>query len=238
MEKKKIMYVIIALAITLVVMSVLGVLVYNHFKYPYDAKEFIKEYESLNDNKIDNNAYYDLDIDDDVLVMYKTAEEILDIINNKEDAMIYFGFSDCPWCRNMLGTLTEATADKKQIIYYVDIKEIRNVYEVVDDEIVETTKGDSAYYELLDILSDNLSDYSIKDDNQEEYQTNTKRIYGPSVITLTKGELKDIHVGTHEDVVDPYIELTDSQEDELYAKFISMISGIGNSSCSLEDEIC
>lgn len=199
-----------------------------------DIEEFISEYESYNGEQINDNDILEVDLNEDAIVYITSAEDIIDIML-EEDALIYFGFSTCPWCRNMIDVLLDAAENKDQAIYYVDIKSIRNIYSVEEGLIVESTVGEDAYYDILEIFGDYLSDYIVYDEDGVEYNTNTTRLYGPTLITVKEGELLDIYVGTHEEVTDPYTALTDEQYDELYTEFNNMINDLQNLSCGLDN---
>ena len=60
-----------------------------------------------------------------------TAEEIAEKIEKKDSFIVYFGFAKCPWCRSVLETLIEVAKDQGlDTIYYVDVKDVRDVKEV------------------------------------------------------------------------------------------------------------
>lgn len=197
-----------------------------------DIQLFKSEYEDKNNLTSDDAVYLDLEIDEELIIYYKTDEEIIDILNN-EKALIYFGFSDCPWCRNIMSSLVKAAVDNNEVIYYVDIQNIRNTYIIEDGLIVESVTGTDAYYEILDILEDNLSDYKITS-GKKEYDTYTKRLYGPTVITINKGIVYDIYVGSLEEVEDPYSELNEEQSLELYKIYDEMIKELNTEVCDLD----
>ena len=107
-----------------------------------DAIKFKEEYESLNGTirEKDGQTIRTIKIDEENPIVYATAEEIVKKIEKKETFAVYFGFSDCPWCRSVLPTLIEVANDLKiSKIYYVDVKEIRDVL-VVEDEKIKTEK--------------------------------------------------------------------------------------------------
>ena len=74
-----------------------------------DAIKFKNEYESLNGYKNENSdkEYMKVEIDSENPIVYKTGQEILDILK-KENAIVYFGFALCPWCRNAVPVLLDA----------------------------------------------------------------------------------------------------------------------------------
>ncbi len=234
MKKDKI-YIVIA--IIFAVFLLIGAIIFNKDeeaieKKVNDATSFISEYEGLNDEELYGHDVLDLNLNKDTVVYVTKIEDILDILKN-EDALVYFGFSSCPWCRNMINVLFDAAASKNEPIYYVDIKEIRNVYKVVDGEISETVKGNDSYYEAVEFLKDSLGDYIVYDEEKNEYNTNTKRIYGPTVVTVKEGSVQDIFIGTHADVIDPYSPMTSEQYSELSKEFSNMINDLQNNACGI-----
>ena len=94
-----------------------------------DAMKFKKEYESLNGTirEKDKQTIRTLSIDQDNPMVYSSCQDIIDRIENKETFIIYFGFSDCPWCRSSIETFIESAKENNiTTVYYVDIKEDRD----------------------------------------------------------------------------------------------------------------
>lgn len=196
-----------------------------------DTLSFISLYESFNNVENGEKKFLELNLNKDAIIYVSSISEIKKIIEN-ESGIVYFGFSTCPWCRNMIDVLLDASVSNNQAIYYVDIKDIRNEYEVVDGLLFESVSASDEYYELLSYLDDFLDDYIVFD-GDDSYNTNMKRIYGPTVLTFNSKVL-DMHVGTHDDVVDSYVKLSDLQYDLLYDEFDTMIKKIyENNSCEI-----
>ena len=105
-----------------------------------DAIKFKKEYEGYNGVKISDNLYYsNLDIDEDNPIKYSNYEEIIDVIKNKT-GIIYLGFPECPWCRSALPVLLDALDENDiETLYYLNIKNERDVYVVEDNKLVYQT---------------------------------------------------------------------------------------------------
>lgn len=233
MKKKMYIFIIIGIIIAAAVTFAVYKVVTNAEEQINDITVFAEDYESYNGEELYGNDVLELSINEDAVIYIKTAEEIIDVLEN-EDALIYFGFPTCPWCRNMLTAFINAATDKGEAIYYVDIKSIRNTYSVEDGLIVESTVGEDAYYEIVEFLSDYLSDYIITDDDDVEYDTETKRLYAPTVVTVSGGEVLDFKDGTLDSVTNPYEELSEEEYDELYEEFIEIIENLQNPSCGLD----
>ena len=128
-----------------------------------DAYKFKNEYESVNDQETSSGKKIrNLTIADNNPFVYKTPEELVNMIEDKKTFVVYFGFSTCPWCRSVIDSLVDASLEKEvKKIYYVDVKEIRDTFELNDNnEAVRTKEGTEAYYKLLELLKPVLQDYS------------------------------------------------------------------------------
>ena len=208
-----------------------------------DAYKFKNEYESLNGTKSDSGKEIrEIAIDENNPVIYKTAEEIVEMIENNETFVVYFGFSKCPWCRSVLPTLLEVADDLKLTkLYYVDILEIRDVLELNEkNELVTKTKGSDAYYTLLELVDNVLDDYSMTDKNGKKIDTHEKRIYAPNVVGIVNGKADKMTTGISSLQTDAYMDLTEEMVNETYNKFKCVISCVldnQKATCSL-DKAC
>ena len=222
------------ITITFIVAVVIGVyfLIIKKDTSP-DAVKFKKKYESYNDKTIENNKdkYLKVDLDNENVYVYKTDEEIIDIINN-ETGVVYFGFAECPYCRSMVKILNDVAKDNKiDKIYYVDIENIRDSYEIINKTIAKITNGTSSYYKLLDILGDYLSDYIILDDDGQEYNTGVKRLYAPTVVAVKNGQIIGFHEGTLEDATYNK-KLTEEETKELKTIYNDLLKQLSNEKCN------
>lgn len=183
-----------------------------------DAVKFKEEYESLNNKTNESNSkkYREVLINKDNPIKYKTADEIATMIDEKESFIVYFGFDTCPWCRSVVPTMLEVAKDLGiETIYYVDVKEIRDTLKVKDGKIITEKDGSKGYYKLLELLDEVLEDYTLDDD----INTNEKRIYAPSVISVVDGKAKELETGVSDKQTDGYMELTEVMKKETYEKF-------------------
>lgn len=211
-----------------------------------DSERFKEEYESLNGKETDKGKKYrELEISSNNPIVYKSAKDIVKMIDNEETFIVYFGFETCPWCRSVIPSLLQAAKDNEiDKIYYVNVKNIRDELEVKNDKVVIKTKGMDAYYELLDRLDSVLKKYeltvTIKDEDDEEkekkYDTNEKRIYAPNIVAVVKGEPKKLTTGISEDLKDPYGKLTEEMQEDSYKQIDKVLKEIGESSgsCSMD----
>lgn len=201
-----------------------------------DAKRFKAEYESVNGTStVQGKEYFDISIEEDNPIVYKTDEEIIDVLKN-ENAVVYFGFAKCPWCRNMIEPLLKA-AKKENVdkVYYVDILDIRDTYEC-KDKLKKTKEGTDGYYKILDFFGENLEEYYLTNDKGKKIDTGKTRLYAPTVVTIKKGSIVDMHVGTLDTQKDPYVRLSEDDQEKLQNIFENMIKKISFSGvCDGED---
>lgn len=184
-----------------------------------DALLFKEEYEGLNGKTNANGIEHrSISIDEDNPFVYQTADQIVERINNGETFYVYFGDTQCPWCRSAIEVaISSAKEYNIKTIYYVKIWD-DNHNEILRDklsldengEVVTDQKGTDSYYELLDLLDSVLSDYTIKGIEPVE-----KRIYAPNYIYIENGKPVILVEGTSELQKDSREELTDEMlEDE------------------------
>lgn len=166
---------------------------YNDNPYKDNLMEtysFKEEYEELNNDK----NYLNIKIEDN-LIQYKNEFDIIDYMEKKESFIVYFGFKECNWCRSTLGSFVK-TANKSNIknIYYVNIANIRDTYELNDkNELIKTVEGTEGYYKLLKVFNSILDDYEslVYTDNKGKVSyanINEKRIYAPAYIIVKNGK--------------------------------------------------
>ncbi|MBR6949834.1 MAG: hypothetical protein IKH54_06605 [Bacilli bacterium] len=233
MNKKRLIF------IGLIVLIIVGLVFinskFNNKSTISDAMKFKEEYESLNNTKNDNGKEYrNISIPSDNPFLYVTADDIVKKMDNKESFAVYFGFSKCPWCRSVLPTLIDVANDLGiDSIYYVDVLDIRNTKEVKDGKAVETKKGTSAYYKLLDKLDSVLDDYSLKDENGNDVPTNQNRIYAPNVVTVLAGKPESLTTGIADSQDDAYMDLSDEMISDTYNKFKCTLECL-----STKDTVC
>lgn len=197
-----------------------------------DASKFKGEYESINGNKIDgsDNAVRSLDIPLDNPFVYATSNDIISMMDNNETFVVYFGFSNCPWCRSILPTLIDTAKDLKlKKIYYVDVKNIRDQLSVSEDGKVVTTKeGSEGYLGLLARLDNVLEEYTLYADGKE-IKTGEKRIYAPNVVSIVNGKAKELSTGISDKQTDAYMEITEEMRQDTYKMLECVIK------CATED---
>lgn len=183
-----------------------------------DALIFKNEYESLN-GKVSNTskAYLEVLIDEDNPVVYTDASKLEKLLNDKKSGVVYFGYPDCPWCRNALPVLLDVLKDEGiEILYYQNLKDERDQMTIDEKgEIKIIKEGSENYKKLLKIFDNILPEYTFERDGKK-YSFNEKRIYVPIVIFIKNGEIMGSHTDTVPSQIDPYVPLNKEQKEELY----------------------
>ena len=180
---------------------------------------------------------------------YSTASDIVGKINNGESFVVYFGFSECPWCRSILETLLESAKEYEvDTIYYVDVKNIRDVYSLNEEhELVRTTEGTDAYYQLINKLSSVLEDYAplkyeqvtkSKKKKTITVEINEKRIYAPNIVLVKNGTPVLMTTGVSADLDDPYMELTDEIKNYSKNVFNKLFEEYKPKTTTTESNVC
>jgi thiol-disulfide isomerase/thioredoxin len=220
---------IIKIIIFLIILIVLSTILYTIIGSNNDNSRFKNEYENLNNTKSENGKkYLNVEIPKENLVKYATYQDIMNLLKDGT-GIIYFGFPECPWCRNAVPTLIK-TAKKEEVsqIYYYNAKDIRDEKELKNGKIITTKDGTKEYKNLLKKLNNYLPEYEGLNDK------NIKRIYFPTVIFVMGGKVVGSHTGTVDSQKNPYIQLTTKQQKELekiYTENINKMYGVCDESC-------
>lgn len=194
-----------------------------------DAIKFKEEYEALND-KEDSNEHINIDIDKENPIVYVDAEEVINLIKN-ETAVIYFGFPECPWCRNAVPVLLDAAKELGiEKIYYYNALSIRDKKSLDENgNIVTIEEGATEYKELVELLYDYLPIYDGLNDST------IKRLYFPTVLFVKNGKVIGLHISTVETQENPYVGLTKEQYEELKTIYYDYLNKTFEIFC---DEAC
>lgn len=208
--------------VIIVVIGVIGYLIYKNnsedkteYTITNDSLKFKEEYESLNGKDTGyKQTYQTLDIKSYNPMLYSNYNEIFEILE-KGTGIIYFGFPECPWCRNLVPVLVSSALESKvDKIYYLNIKEDRNTLTLTKKGKIKTEKqGNENYLKLVDILKDYLPVYDGLNDET------IKRIYLPTVVFVKDGKV----IGVQESLEsyqkrvenNPFDPMTEAEQKEL-----------------------
>ena len=203
-----------------------------------DGIKFKEEYEKLNGKKNDQGKkYLEITIDSKNKMVYKTTEEVLNLIDKKKSFVLYFGFDTCPWCRSVVPTLASISKELNQEVYYIDVKDIRDTFELDDDNKPKLVKKSSKdYSKLLEKLEPVLEDYTLTDSDNNEIKVGEKRIYAPSIVSVIDGKAKELTTGISDKQTDGYMKLTKEMGKETYNKIKKVLKQVSdkNNTCHLD----
>ena len=203
-----------------------------------DGIKFKEEYEKLNGKKNDQGKKYrEITIDSKNKMVYKTTEEVLELIDKKKSFVLYFGFDTCPWCRSVVPTLASISKKLNQEVYYIDVKDIRDTFELDDDNKPKLVKKSSKdYSKLLEKLEPVLEDYTLTDSDNNEIKVGEKRIYAPSIVSVIDGKAKELTTGISDKQTDGYMKLTKEMEKDTYNKIKKVLKQVSdkNNTCYLD----
>jgi thiol-disulfide isomerase/thioredoxin len=229
LKNPKIKPIIIAL---LLIFSLTTGIVYNsvnkeEVKQEKDAITFKEEYEAFNGLTVEgtDKTYLSMDLPENNPMYYATYEEVEQVLEGT--GVIYLGYPQCPWCRNLVPTLIEA-AKKVNVtkIYYINMYNERNILSLNEEgEIITEKEGTEGYLSLVEKLNDILPVYEGLNDDT------IKRIYVPFVIFVKNGKIIGTHSGTVESQEDPYIALSEEQQTELKTTLHEYLLEISSSTC-------
>lgn len=234
-DHKLFMIIVTVLAAIVLVLNIQKVISNNS---QTDGLKFKEEYEKLNNKKNDQGKKYrEITIDSKNKIVYKTTEEVLDLIDKKKSFVLYFGFDTCPWCRSVVPTLASISRELNQEVYYIDVKDIRDTFELDDDNKPKLVKkGSKDYSKLLEKLEPVLEDYTLTDSDNNEIKVGEKRIYAPSIVSVIDGKAKELTTGISDKQTDGYMKLTKEMEKDIYNKIKKVLKQVSdkNNTCYLD----
>lgn len=234
-DNKLFMIIVTVLAAIVLVLNIQKVISNNS---QTDGIKFKEEYEKLNGKKNDQDKKYrEITIDSKNKIVYKTTEEVLNLIDKKKSFVLYFGFDTCPWCRSVVPTLASISKELNQEVYYIDVKDIRDTFELDDDNKPKLVKkGSKDYSKLLEKLEPVLEDYTLTDSDNNEIKVGEKRIYAPSIVSVIDGKAKELTTGISDKQTDGYMKLTKEMEKDTYNKIKKVLKQVSdkNNTCYLD----
>lgn len=234
-DNKLFMIIVTVLAAIVLVLNIQKVISNNS---QTDGIKFKEEYEKLNGKKNDQGKKYrEITIDSKNKIVYKTTEEVLELIDKKKSFVLYFGFDTCPWCRSVVPTLASVSKELNQEVYYIDVKDIRDTFELDDDNKPKLVKkGSKDYSKLLEKLESVLEDYTLTDSDNNEIKVGEKRIYAPSIVSVIDGKAKELTTGISDKQTDGYMKLTKEMEKDTYNKIKKVLKQVSdkNNTCYLD----
>ena len=245
---------ILGFIISLVIIIGLSIYLFNIQRYDEekgyvtaDMLRFKYEYESLNGlyNASGTRMLKSISIPEFNLIRYASVDEILEIARNGT-GLIYFGFPQCPWCRQMTPLLIDVALDMGiDVIYYIDMTTVRTTWELQEGIPVMTDSGHPRYQELLEVFESVIIDlplnpFHLTDLDGNRISTNELRIFVPTVVAIRNGEIVGSHVYTVDSSMpgNPYGNqwnpLTDEEESKLRGIYASLIRALNKPNVCME----
>jgi len=221
----------IILSAILIVVLILGIVINNLGNSNIDGEKFKEEYETLNGKDTSyGKEYLTISIDKNNPIHYAEYEEIKYMLT-EGTGIIYFGFPECPWCRNAVPVLLDSANDLEiEKIYYYNAHEIRDIKKLDEEgKIVVEKEGTKEYKELIDLMYDELPVYDGLNDET------IKRLYFPTVVFVKEGKIIGLHTSTVDSQEDPFKFLNDKQYNELKQIYTEKINETFDIMC---DEAC
>ena len=199
MKKNITLVIIIIAAVAAILVSAINI---KGFSVTESSKKFKQEYESINDKVSEKSSKKNrsVNIPENNPMEYITAEKLVKKVDNKESFVVYFGFSECPWCRSVIEELiTTAQEENIRKIYYVDVKEIRDTYTLNENNEPQKEKdGSKGYNSLIKKLSNVLNEYTLTTDDNK----------------TVNGEAKILETGISTKETNPYMKLTKEMKSD------------------------
>lgn len=196
------------------------------------TNQFAQEMEALNnqDNGYGGN-HLEIDIAAPNTVKYATYQEVENMLNFGT-GVIYFGFPECPWCRNLAPTLIDVANKYETNILYFNNRNERDTKKLVDGVVVTEKEGTENYYNILELLKDHSSVYDGLEDES------IKRLYFPTVVFVKNGTIVGFHEGTVESQESAATYLTKEQQEELKDILSRYFELVAPEKCKNDDSVC
>lgn len=194
--------------------------------YTDDEIKFKNEYEKDNGVELtENYILKTLNIDSDNNVKYVSDDEIVKLLHNGTN-VIYFGWSECNWCRTalpiLLKTLKENNVDT---LYYYNLKKLRDSYENEDEE------KSKIYEEIIKVIGTDIN--TVFDENST--RANEKKVLVPTVVFIKDGNYVGLHFKTVDSQVNSTDELDEEEKQELSRKYQELIDKINTNVCTTDE---
>jgi predicted bacteriocin transport accessory protein len=136
-----------------------------------------------------------------------TPQEVLKLIEEGGSAVVYYGYSTCPFCNKATSVINDAAKELDMNVLYVDVHP-----EITNDESYLDEYYDEFYYDFDKAMDDTTIAFSkflsLDEDGEPEF-------YVPNVLVIKNGKV----LGNHVALVDSYagggLTLTINQYNEL-----------------------
>lgn len=146
-------------------------------------------------DKSDMSGYTDF-TDEDHMFIDMRVDEMLEAMDQGASFVVYFGFTDCPWCKEAMPILNEVAKEYNQNVCYIN------------------TRADASWQSNTDIddydaLVERVGSYFEYDDD------GNRHLYTPAVFFIKDGKVVLYHEGTTESHNAHERTMTDEEVEEL-----------------------
>lgn len=190
--------------LTILIVIMLMFLIFLYMILRPDSLRFKNDYEMYNIVSNANRDKIKVSIPINNKAKYISNNDVLNLFKDGT-GVIYFGYSTCPWCRNVVPLLLDVVENSKvDNLYY---------YNIHSSKFDKEFKNDLFKY---------IESYLRKDTNNEYV------IAVPDVYFIKNGKIIGRHLSTLKSQKSPYDGLTSSQKKELkkiYKDYIKVLEG-------------
>lgn len=130
--------------------------------------------------KADMSAYENF-MDTDHVFRSISMQEGNELLESDKTFVLYYGFSTCPWCIELLPILNDVAKENEYAVHYVNVRP-----EGTDSSFDIRVDTNPDYVKLTEIVSDYLP---VNDEG-------VKRLSVPFVFFVKDGEIVETHIGT------------------------------------------
>lgn len=156
------------------------------------------------DECLANSDEYETFINESDVFIEITMQEAIDMFENQESGILYFGFPDCPWCIEALPIMEEAAKENDKNIYYVQTRdEERN--------LIYTDEEKTAILSYVGQFEDTDDEGNVA-------------LFVPLVVVVEDGEALSGHVGTIEGHDTHERQMNEDEQDQLKGIYVEMFS--------------
>ena len=135
-----------------------------------------------------------------------TMDEALSYFTDNKTGILYFGFTDCPWCQQAAPILKEAANQTNQSITYVKVR--------------DEDKNRLYTEEQRERIAQYISPY------MEENEKGILTLYVPLVIVVKDGKAIDGHLGTLDAHDAKKTTLSDLQAEKLKQVYLNLLKQV------------
>ena len=137
---------------------------------------------------------------EDYVFVRSDVRDMLKRMDDHETFIVYFGFSRCPWCRDMMPILNDAAKEAGYPISYIDTREKEEWKSNID-------------IDDYDLLAERFKEYLQEDEN------GIPHLYTPFLIFIKDGEIVKTVSAPDYDAHEERIP--DNEKEALYKELLS-----------------